>query len=343
MSSTRWATLRMGASGSTSRVPLRDETGQVAGVVGLTRDVTEAKRARIEVEEQRHLLRSVIDTIPDFITVKDREGRCITRNIADARVIGYDTVEETIGLTIFDTDQALDQAVDYHADDVRVMETGEPVLAKEFERQFGGGWKEITKMPLRDLEGEVIGLVSIMRDVTDRKESEIRLRRAKRAAEDAKEAAEAREAEVAEQRRVAPNGDRHDPRSHLRQGRRGPGHTPKPRECPRARLREPGRVRRPQGRRRRSRVRGRLQRGRPVRRRDGYRDPRQGRAVRRPVAADHQGPASTARRRGRRVGRACPGTSRSQKASAAALEAAKDEAEGAGAPGAHGDRTRSQT
>ncbi|MGB3543398.1 PAS domain-containing protein, partial [Rubrivirga sp.] len=188
--------------GLTSRVPLRDETGEVVGVVGLTRDVTEAKRARIEADEQRHLLRSVIDTIPDFITVKDRDGRCITRNIADARVIGYDTVEETIGLTVFDTSKSPELAAEFHADDVRVMETGEPVLAEVSQRLFGGGWKETTKVPLRDLEGEVIGLVSTMRDVTSRKESELELLRAKQSAEDAKEAAESREAEVAEQRRL---------------------------------------------------------------------------------------------------------------------------------------------
>ena len=196
----------------TSRVPLHDDTGEVVGLVGVTRDVTEQRRAktaileakrlaedaRIDAEAARHdaehqqlLLRTVIDAIPDCITVKDRDGRCITRNLADAKIMGYDTVEASVGVTLLESGAPREVAEQYHAEDLAVMDTGVPVVAAESKRAFGDGWKESTKIPLRGEAGEVIGLVNIMRDITERKEAEVETVRAKEAAEDAREAAEA--------------------------------------------------------------------------------------------------------------------------------------------------------
>ena len=188
----------------TTKVPLRDGRGATIGLVGVSRDITEQRRAqaalleakeaaeaaqaqaeagRREVESSQRLLRTVIDAIPDYITVKDREGRCLTRNLADARVMGYDTVEESVGITLLESDAPPEVAARYHAEDLEVMETGRPVVGVESVLSFGQGWKESTKIPLRDDAGVVVGLVSVMRDVTERKEAEAEIVRAKEAAE----------------------------------------------------------------------------------------------------------------------------------------------------------------
>ena len=127
------------------------------------------RHSRDEAADRERLLRTIIDAIPDYITVKDREGRCVTRNLADARVMGYDTVEESVGLTLLESDAPPEVAARYHAEDLRVMEAGAPLLGVESQRSFGDGWKESTKVPLRDEGGAVVGLVTVMRDVTEQK------------------------------------------------------------------------------------------------------------------------------------------------------------------------------
>ena len=148
------------------------------------------REGRDELAGRERLLRTLIDAIPDYITVKDREGRCITRNLADARVMGYDTVEESLGLTLLESGAPPEVAAQYHAEDLRVMESGVPLLGVESRRSFGDGWKESTKVPFQDEGGAVVGLVTVMRDVTERKANEEALLAAKEAAE-----AQRREAE----------------------------------------------------------------------------------------------------------------------------------------------------
>ena len=166
---------------------LREQKAAEAEIVA-AKEAAEAAQAqaeagRREVESSQRLLRTVMDAIPDLITVKDRDGRCLTRNLADARVMGYETVEESVGITILESDAPPEAAAQCHAEDLAVMETGQPLVGVESERTFGRGWKESTKIPLRDDAGDVVGLVSIMRDVTERKESEAAVIRAKETAE----------------------------------------------------------------------------------------------------------------------------------------------------------------
>ena len=192
-----------------SRIPLRDDTGAVIGLVGLSRDVTEQREAqerlreamndaetrRIEAEQSQRMLRTIIDTIPDCITVKDREGRCITRNLADAHLMGYETVEETVGMTLLETGAPREIVEPSHLEDLVVMASGVPMIGVESRKSFGEGWKESTKVPLRDEAGAVTGLVTVMRDVTERKAAQQEILAAK-------EDAERREREIADQQRL---------------------------------------------------------------------------------------------------------------------------------------------
>ena len=119
------------------------------------------------------LLRTIIDAVPDPIFAKDREGRCIARNLADARLIGYETVEPTLGMTVFDTVPG-EKAAKLWAADVRVMESGMPQIDQEERVRFGDQEKWIlsSKIPLRNEEGEVVGMVGILRDLTEMKQRE---------------------------------------------------------------------------------------------------------------------------------------------------------------------------
>ena len=121
-------------------------------------------RALEKVAVQGRLLRLVVDTIPDHIYVKDTEGRATLRNRASARALGFDDPTEAVGRT----DAAL-------ADDLAVVRTGLPVENRE-EPSGTGGRLLTTKVPLRDDDGDVIGLVGVSRDVTAARSAEAKFR-----------------------------------------------------------------------------------------------------------------------------------------------------------------------
>ena len=127
-----------------------------------------------------YVFRTLIDIMPDRIYAKDRQNRFILANRAAALLMGKKGPDELIGKTDFDF-YPPEIAADYMAVERKIFHTGEPLIALE---QYvpnlpGGepGWLQTTKVPLRDFEGEVIGLVGIARDVTARKRGEEEIKR----------------------------------------------------------------------------------------------------------------------------------------------------------------------
>jgi PAS domain S-box-containing protein len=143
-------------------------------------------------------LRQVIDRIPDAIYAKDRQGRFLFKNKADAAMMGAESADAVIGRTDFDF-YPPEIARATAEDDRRVIESGEPVIGK-IERLVDHEGREYafstTKAPLRDASGAVIGLVGVGRDVTELQRMETALRAMaedrRRAAETAEQALEAK-------------------------------------------------------------------------------------------------------------------------------------------------------
>jgi len=145
----------------------------------ILRAVAARHRAEEALAAEHHLLLSIIDTIPDHVYVKDVEGRFILDNVAHREMYGPKTEGTTTGRTVFDY-YAADEAARFDDDDHRVIETGEGLFNHEEARvQEDGGelWIQTTKVPLRDTDGSVIGLVGISADITDRKIAEAQLLR----------------------------------------------------------------------------------------------------------------------------------------------------------------------
>lgn len=146
-----------------------------------------AKRTRVEeaLAEERNLLRTVIDLLPDSIFVKDLATRFILNNTAHLRVLGATTQEEVFGETDFDRfPQEL--AAQYAADEQFVTQTIEPLLNHEERVLLPDGdqhWFLTTKVPLRNRQGAVIGVVGISRNITAQKQAEEQLRKLSRAVE----------------------------------------------------------------------------------------------------------------------------------------------------------------
>jgi len=164
----------------TSKLPMRDKSGRVVGNFGISRDITEIKKIESELAEERNLLRSLIDNLPDYIYVKDTQHRYAIDNIAHRKFLGVRTEQEVIGKKI--TDFFPPALVEQFArDDQRIIENGEVLLNREEPVTDVHGrkrWHSTTKVPLRNNAGQIVGLVGISRDITARKEAEEKLQQA---------------------------------------------------------------------------------------------------------------------------------------------------------------------
>lgn len=155
---------------SSTKLPLRDSAGRIVGTFGITRDITDLKRLEEALSEERNLLRSVIDNVPDPIYVKNSEGRYVLGNKAHAEFLGVKGEEEVVGKTVFDFFDS-EFANHAHLVDTEVLQGGAAWVNREEKTSVAGQvrWLLTSKMPLRDDRGIVRGLVCINRDITARR------------------------------------------------------------------------------------------------------------------------------------------------------------------------------
>ncbi len=143
-------------------------------VFTMATDITARKRAEAELVQERQLLRAVVDHLPDAIYTKDMQGRKTLANRADLDNMGIATEEEALGKTDFDIFPS-EVAKYFDLKDQDVFRTGQAQLNHEeylCNREGRCVWLLSSKLPLKDSTGQVIGLVGIGRDITERKRME---------------------------------------------------------------------------------------------------------------------------------------------------------------------------
>jgi len=161
----------------TSRIPLKDKSGHVTGVLGISHDITERKRTEDALQQSRQLLQTVVEGTSDAVYLKDLSGRYLLFNGAASRYVGK-TAAEVIGhddTFIF----PLDEARVVMEGDRKVM-AGSKITTFEEHVTTADGTKRIfhsTKGPMFDANGGVIGLFGVARDITERKQAEEELLR----------------------------------------------------------------------------------------------------------------------------------------------------------------------
>jgi PAS domain S-box-containing protein len=119
----------------------------------------------------RDLLRTLIDTLPDSIYVKDCEGRYILDNLAHMRHVGVKSTADIVGKTVFDLFPK-EIAERFHADDDAILSTGIPLQNREEPIVDDDGtrrWISTTKVPFRDSSSRILGLVCMSRDISEEK------------------------------------------------------------------------------------------------------------------------------------------------------------------------------
>ena len=183
----------------TSKLPLRDQTGRIVGLMGIGRDITERKQAEealhqahdelekrvaertTELSQERRLLRTLIDNLPDFIFVKDAQSRFVSLNTSCAQQLGASRPEEVLGKSDADF-VSPELAAQYLADEQALMRSGQVLQKKEPTQHNQSGemhWSFTTKVPLRDDTGKIVGLMGMARDITEQKQAEEALRQSR--------------------------------------------------------------------------------------------------------------------------------------------------------------------
>jgi len=140
--------------------------------------------------EERKILRTLIDNVPDFMYVKDADSRFILANLSVARQMGAQMPEELYGKNDFDF-YPKDLATTFYEDEQSVMRSGQTLLNREetgMDRRGHVINVLTTKVPLRDHQGRVAGIVGIGRNITQLKKTEAELRKALESAQAAQSA-----------------------------------------------------------------------------------------------------------------------------------------------------------
>ena len=178
----------------TTKVSLRDPQGKIVGLMGINRDITKLKQAEehlrqthddlekrvaertAQISQERLLLRTLIDNLPDYVYIKDGQGRFVLANLAVARQMGFSSPDEIIGKSDFDLFPH-ELAARYRAEEEEMIRSGKGLFNHEgptvdASKRGKNRWVATTKVILRDAHGKVTGFIGLGRDITERKRME---------------------------------------------------------------------------------------------------------------------------------------------------------------------------
>ncbi|HEX7926067.1 MAG TPA: PAS domain-containing protein, partial [bacterium] len=157
------------------KAPFRDATGKVSGIVSIAEDLTSHKEAADKLRDSQRLLQTVINALPQSIYVKDLKGTyqlvnsaVIRRHSLSVPAIVDHTMDE-----ISSANPAVAERI--RQDDAAVIQTGQIVEVPELLVSPVGQpevWMRVIKTPLRNEQGNIVGIITIADDVTTRKQAE---------------------------------------------------------------------------------------------------------------------------------------------------------------------------
>jgi sigma-B regulation protein RsbU (phosphoserine phosphatase) len=147
---------------------VRNRSGEAVRIAGSMIDISLRKKAEAQIEEERHLLRTLIDHVPLQIYFKDLDSRIVMTNRGMAEYHGFESSEEMMGKHDRDlfSNTHWEKAA---ADELRIIKTGIPMtgqLERETWRQGGETFVVTSKFPWREKSGKIKGTFGVSSDVT---------------------------------------------------------------------------------------------------------------------------------------------------------------------------------
>ncbi len=163
----------------TTKVPFRDEKGKITGIVGISKDITELKEKEEALEREREFLKSVFESIQDGLSVLSRDLTILQVNSFMERL--YEDAMPLVGKKCYEAYQSR-QTPCFFCPTIPAMEMKKKIThivpyTKGGEIQ---GWLELTAYPFTDRDGNVLGVIEYVKDVTDRVKTEDALRESER-------------------------------------------------------------------------------------------------------------------------------------------------------------------
>ncbi|MBD3181039.1 MEKHLA domain-containing protein [Candidatus Poribacteria bacterium] len=154
--------------------PIRDENGEIILDSVMISDITEYKKAENALRESEEMFRAVFETAKDCIFIKDINLKYIRVNPAMEELLGM-TAEQIIRKT----DEEIFGQKDKESLDVDMRVLQGEVIVEEPKKEINNQNYTFhsVKVPLRDTDGDIVGLCGIVRDITDRKKSEEAIQR----------------------------------------------------------------------------------------------------------------------------------------------------------------------
>lgn len=162
----------------TIKTPFYDENGNVAGVIGIARDVTDRKKMINIIEDQNNFLKQMLNATTDLIFYKDILGKYLGCNKAFAELYIGLKEKNIVGKRDVDLikDTSLSELVIKR--DREVLEAKEPRIFEEKLNMIDGRIVDVEtlKTPFYDNSGKVAGLIGVARDISSRKAIEEKMR-----------------------------------------------------------------------------------------------------------------------------------------------------------------------
>jgi diguanylate cyclase (GGDEF)-like protein/PAS domain S-box-containing protein len=160
----------------------------IDGLVVCVEDISARKDAELKLQEEHALLRAVLDLNPSMIYATDVNGRFTIGNLTFQRQFNCPSEDDVRGKTFHDIlipqaeagrQHALSEIAErLHRQDLQVIESGEPIVDQQLQGLWDNDlscWYRVNKFPLHDTDGKTVGMLCIARDISDRKEYEMRL------------------------------------------------------------------------------------------------------------------------------------------------------------------------
>jgi PAS domain S-box-containing protein len=161
-------------------VPVHDNEGALCGAVISFRARSGSPYL---VRDAHQMLQLLMNNIPQFIFWKDTDSVFLGCNRNFARVAGVVRPEDIVGKTDYDLPWRKEEADYFRQVDQRVMRTSTSehrIVEPQLQASGKQAWIETTKLPLRDEDGNVVGILGTFEDITERRELEEQLRHAQK-------------------------------------------------------------------------------------------------------------------------------------------------------------------
>lgn len=159
---------------STTKIPLKDWQGRIIGVAGISRDITSLKQREAELKEKERFLESIFEGVQDGLSVLDRDLRILRTNAFMKKLLAFERPLE--GEKCFRVYQGRNSP----CDDCPALQTFRDGKPHRVLRSHGvegqKRWVEVITYPWWNAQGEMVGVIEYVREVTERVDLETSLR-----------------------------------------------------------------------------------------------------------------------------------------------------------------------